>query len=841
MNNENNPSETGTKKKKSLPRYAKIILGLGIIGFVLGSSLIVSVVIWASNDLPSLTKIADYQPALSSTILARDGTVVGEIYDERRYLIELSQLPTYLPLAFISAEDKDFYSHSGISLTSILRAAIANFKSGSTSQGGSTITQQVVKRLLLTPERTYTRKIKEALLAFKLEEQLSKDEILTIYLNQIHMGAISYGVEAGARYYFSKHAADLTIAESALLAGILPATTRYNPYRNPEAARSRQEYVLGRMRADGVINDDEYEEAFYQELEFISMDDNTDAFGGWYVEEVRRQIIDLFSEENSKALGFDMGIYGEQAVNELGLTVTTSMDPIAQRNAEIALKDGLERASKRHGWRGPIKNISPPAYAEYLEKKRFKPANLANNKWVEALVISVDRAGAKVRLDETYDGFIDVVSMGWGRRPNIEHSGDEYSRAIAYATTVLKPGDIVYVRYYTKEEKDNFIAIAADKNPLHTEETINNARIKGVESITEETVIPLALEQLPSVQGALIAIEPKTTDVVAIVGGYQFGGTTGSHFNRATQAFRQPGSSYKPIVYSAALDNGYTLDTDVLDAPIVLMLNNEVWRPTNFSSGFTGKTNLRVSLARSINLVTVRVAQDIGMTAIVERAKDLQLDGTITENLAASLGAIEVTPISMAKAYSAFAYQGLVPTPRFIQSIQSASGKVIYEVEAVHDQGISAQNAYLVSNMLRYVVQAGTAAKLNNISSNISLGGKTGTTNEEVDAWYIGITPDLVAATYVGYDQPRPMGRGETGAIAAMPIYRTFAEKTLQHYPPASFDVPQGINFYNIDNMRLPFKAGTVPTNPYRLANGEYGETEKSRTEASESLLMQIF
>ncbi len=828
MNNENNAPEA--KVKKGLPRWAKIVLALGITGFIAGTALVVSLVIWASNDLPSLDRIAEYQPALSTSILARDGTIVGEIYDERRYLIELNQLPSYLPNAFISAEDKDFYSHSGISFTSIARAAMANMKSGSTSQGGSTITQQVVKRVLLTPERTYTRKIKEALLAFKLERELSKDEILTIYLNQIHMGAISYGIEAGARYYFSKHAKDLTIAESALLAGILPATTRYNPYRNPEAARTRQEYVLGRMRDDGIISDDEYEEAFYQEMIYESMDENADAFGGWYVEEVRRQLIDLFSEEKAALNGFTFDVYGEQAVNELGLIVTTSMDPDAQRYAEYALKDGLERASKRQGWRGPIKNISPPAYQEYLDKNRFKPQNLANDKWVEALVISVDRSGAKVKIDNTYEGFIDVVSMGWGRKPNIEHSGDEYSRAISYATTVLRAGDIVYVRYYTKEEKDNFIALAADKNPLHTEETIRNARIKGVESITEETVIPLALEQIPLVQGALIAIEPKTTDVVAIVGGYQFGGTTGSHFNRATQAYRQPGSSFKSIVYSAALDNGYTLDSDVLDAPIVLMLNNEVWRPTNFSSGFSGKTDLRTSLARSINLVTVRVAQDIGMDTIVERAKTLQLDGYITGNLAASLGAIEVTPISMAMAYSAFAYEGKVPTPRFIQKIQSANGTVIYEAEPVHTQAISEQNAYLVTNMLRYVVQAGTASKLNNLSSTITLGGKTGTTNEEVDAWFIGVTPDLVAATYVGFDQPSPMGRGETGTITALPIFRTFAQKALQLYPPSSFEVPSGINFYNVNNQRIPFKSGTTPSNPYKLSN-----------DASESLLMQIF
>lgn len=807
------------KKRSAFSRFFRFLLWFISFCVVLGGVGVYAIFKWASADLPSITKIADFHPPLTTTILARDGSLIDEIYNEKRYLITVSELPPHVYQAFISAEDKSFYQHAGINPVAILRAAIANFTAGSSAQGGSTITQQVVKRLLLTPERTYSRKIKEMLLAFQLEHQLSKDDILTIYLNQIHMGGMSYGIEAGARYYFAKHAADLTIAEAALLAGILPATTRYNPYRNYDMARARQVYVLGRMREDGKITDSQYEEAYYQKLEFKSMPESEVHVGSWYIEEVRRQLIELFSPENAKMYNIDYGIYGEQAVNELGLTVLTSMDPIIQGHAEQALRTGLENASKRHGWSGVLETVESSDFETYLAENQFEPKSLEKNNWVKALVVGVKKAGADVRLGE-YQGFISVNTMGWARKPNKKASGDENSKNITDATKVLKVGDVVYVRFNPAKGKE-------DKKSETTEESRNSLLIG---EITKETTIPLALEQKPRVQGALVSIEPQTSDVVAIVGGYSFG-LEASHFNRATQAQRQPGSAFKPIVYSAALDQGFTLASQVLDAPIVFIdpWTKEVWRPSNFDPSFDGQMPLFIALARSRNLVTVRVAQQIGMPAIVQRARDLGLTGRMTLDIAASLGAIEVTPISVASAYSAFANQGLVSKPRFIQNIRGPWGNIIYENTPEHTSAISPQNAYLVSAMLEQVVISGTASSLRSL--DIPLGGKTGTTNEEVDAWFIGVTPNLVTATYVGYDLPEPMGRGETGTRTALPIFKSFAENVLPLYDPDPFPVPEFIQFYDVNGKSIPFLAGTNPSTSVNALSNDMGTPSANEAE----------
>ncbi len=810
------------KKKKKKSRILKVLSWLIFTSFVLGCAFLYGLIKWASADLPSITKVADFRPALTTIVLARDGSLIGEIFNERRYLVSLDEIPAYIPQAFVSAEDKSFYEHKGINPIAILRAAIANFSSGTSSQGGSTITQQVVKRLLLTPERTYTRKLKEALLAFKLESQLSKTDIITIYINQIHMGGMSYGIEAGARYYFAKHAKDLTLAEAALLAGILPATTRYNPYRNPEMARTRQVYVLGRMREDGKITDSQYEQAYYEKLEFSSMPVKSEAVSGWYLEEVRRQLVDIFSEENSKALGLDYGIYGEQAVAELGLTVHTSMEPKLQEYADAALKKGLENASKRHGWRGAEEVIESTSFDDYLNKSTFELEDLENNNWVKALVVAVEKKGATVKFNSEYQGFLSVSTMGWARKRNKTASGDENSTYIKDATSVLNVGDVVFVRYNppkpsTKENAEPPLLLA---------------------DYTTEMLIPLALEQKPHIQGSIVSIEPDTSDVVAMVGGYHFG-LDGSHFNRATQAKRQPGSAFKPIVYSAALDNGFTLTSQVLDAPIVFIdpWTNDVWRPSNFDPNFDGQMTLQTSLARSRNLSTVRVAQLMGMEAVLERAKALGLTGRMEPALAASLGAIEVTPMNMAQAYTAFANEGKVSTPRFITSIQGPWGNTIYEAHTEHVQAIPETTGYLMSAMLEAVVTRGTASRINSLGR--PQGGKTGTTNEEVDAWFMGITPHLVTATYIGYDQPEPMGRGETGTRAALPIYKMYAEKAYEEYPPDPFEVPEGIVFYPYGGVNMPYAMGTSPDTSLNAMTG--ASTTPPKTEKAEDLLKQIF
>ncbi len=813
-----------------------VVVGAGVYGFIT----------YISKDLPSITKVADFRPPQTTVILARDGSLIGEIYNEKRYMLSLSDLPAYVPQAFVSAEDKTFFEHQGINPIAIARAAMANFSSGTASQGGSTITQQVVKRLLLTPERTYTRKIKEALLSFKLERQLSKMDILTIYLNQIHMGGMSYGIEAGARYYFNKHAKDLTIAESALLAGILPATTRYNPYRNPEMARSRQVYVLGRMREDGKITDAEYEEAYYQPMVFESMPDRAEGVSGWYLEEVRRQLVALFQEDSAKALGLDYGIYGEQAVMELGLTVHTAMDPVLQQMAEDALRKGLENASKRHGFSGPVEVIESTSFDSYLAEKDFELKDLENNAWVLALVTDVEKKGAQVQLGNGYSGYISVDTMGWARKPNKKVTGYDDSKNVTDATKVLKAGDVVFTRFNpsaqsikereeaeAKKLEENFTEAQVPENEIENDAMHTGNLLLG--EYTVEQAIPLALEQKPRVQGALVSIEPQSSDVVAMVGGYAFG-LEESHFNRATQAKRQPGSAFKPIVYSAALDQGFTLVSQVLDAPILYIdpWTKEVWRPSNFDPDFDGQMTLMTALARSRNLSTVRVAQEIGIESVLQRARDLGLDGRMEPALAASLGAIEVTPMDMAQAYTAFANVGKVSQPRFITSIQGTYGNTIYTNENTHIQGISPQNGYLMSAMLEQVVIRGTATPLKALDR--PQGGKTGTTNDEMDAWFVGITPNLVSATYIGYDLPESMGRGETGSRAALPIYKMYAEKAFELYPPDFFEIPEGIEMFEYDGTYVPFVLGT---SPYTSVNAL--DSEGNGVTEGEDLLKQLF
>ncbi len=807
-------------KKSPLKFFLKFIFFAVNIGVALAVIIVYGVIQWASADLPSITKVADFRPPLTTTILARDGSIMGELYNEQRYLITVDELPDHVVQAFISAEDKTFFEHPGINPIAILRAAITNFTSG-TTQGASTITQQVVKRLLLTPEKTYTRKIKEMLLAFQLERQLSKKDILTIYLNQIHVGGRSYGIEAGARYYFAKHANELTVAEAALIAGILPATTRFNPYRDYKAARGRQEYVLGRMREDGKITDAEYEEAFYEVPVFEKMEHAKVEGAEWYLEEVRRQLIEIFSEENAKANGLDYGIYGEQAVYELGLTVKTAMDPKIQLFAKDSLRDGLERSSKRYGWLGPIENIMQYEFNSYLEKNPFALTDLANNQWVKVLVTKVNAKGADVSLGD-YKGYISVDTMGWARKHNPKVTGYEDSTNIKDATTVLKVGDVVYASFNPPA--------ATKKNP----------KTLLLSEITKETLIPLALQQKPVVQGALISIEPKTSDVVALVGGYDFG-LESSHFNRAIQAKRQPGSAFKPFVYSAALDQGFTLTSEILDAPIVFIdpYSRQMWRPSNFDRKFDGRMAFITALKRSRNLATVRVAQQIGMESVIQRARDLGLEGELPPHIAASLGSIEVTPLEMARAYTAFANQGLLSKPKFIQSIIGPWGNVVYEAQTEHTQAINPQNAYLMSTMLEEVVKSGTGSQLKKLE--IPLGGKTGTTNEEMDAWFIGVTPNNVTATYVGYDWPKPMGRGETGSRAALPIYKAFAEKVLPLYQPDLFTVPEGIYFVGTeteDGQSIPFAEGTSPNTSIHALSSE---NQSADVKQAEDLLKQIF
>ncbi len=826
------------KKKHGLFRaFFKLVFALFLLGVLAAACGGYVVYRWATADLPSFSRIADYRPPLVTTVLARDGSYLGQLYHERRFLVTLDQLPPFVPKAFLAIEDDQFYQHPGVSIKAIIRAALANFNKGTATQGGSTITQQVVKRLMLTPEKSYERKLKEAILAYRLEKQLSKDEILTLYINQIFLGSNSYGVEAAARTYFAKHAKELTIAEAALIAGLGQSPSAFNPYRNPTAAQNRQHQVLRRMRDLGWINDGEYDRAVSQKLAYKAMTvSNGD--GGWYFEEVRRQLIEMFSEENCKKNGYDFGIYGEDAVYELGLTVHTAMDPFQQSAATAGLRHGLEDATRRHGWLGAPDHLEPSQYAEFLKKKNFKLSELDNNGWTKALVSSVAKGGANVMLSPEQKGFVPVSTMNWARKPNKRVSGSVTAIVGRDATTVLRPGDVIWVSrgapLAKKEQQERQPKKKGGADIVEAPKDQKQAQPSG-------EVIPLKLEQMPDVQGAMVSIEPETGDVVAMVGGYSFG-STGSQFNRATQAQRQPGSSFKPIVYSAALDHGFTPSSMVLDAPIAIYdkWTKKTWTPGNSDGRFLGPMPLWQALAKSRNLCTIRMAQIFGLENVIARAKALQLQPDFPHALPICLGAVAVSPLNMAQAYTAFANGGKVSKPRLITKIVGPWGNTVFEVAPELTQAISPQNAFVMATLLKGVVSHGTGAKARVLGR--PLGGKTGTTNDENDAWFMAVSPHLVTATYIGYDQLAPMGRGETGSGAALPAYIYYASKALEHYPPDDFTAPEDIVFAEVNGMHMPFIKGTEPGTGYGL-NAMQGidSSLKEQVSQGESLLKELF
>ncbi len=755
------------------------IMALGLLTGVIAVALVVGFFYKTAQNLPETAKISNFDPPEATVVLARDGTALGSLYYEKRFTVPLHLMSPHIPKAFLAAEDDSFYQHQGIDPVAIVRAAITNFKSGKTVQGGSTITQQVIKQLLLTPEKSYTRKVKEAILAYRLEKELTKDEILTIYLNQIFLGQQAYGVEAAARTYFGKHATDITLAESALLAGMPQAPSRYNPFRFPNVAKSRQMYVLGRLRELKWITEEEYEQAANEPLVYWTMPETPGGASAWYLEEVRRLLIEFFSEENLKIMGLPTDKVGEDFVYQSGLTVTTAMDPTHQQAAADGLRSGLEALTKRQGWRGPLKNLAPEQRGTFLEKSKFTPYDLVGGVWKQALVTKVTKKGAEVAFGNNFTGYVDVKTMSWARKPNPRVIA-AYAPAIKDATKVLKEGDVIWVSEPNSTESE-----AKEKG-----QTVLKPATFDPSIVTPAKPMNLALQQIPEAQGAISSIEPATGDVVALVGGYQFGS---SHFNRAVQAQRQPGSSFKPFVYSAAIDQGFTASSVLLDAPFVYVnpYTGKVWEPANYDNEFKGPIELSTALALSRNTCTVRVAQQIGIPSVISRAKALGFEPEFPNELAVSLGAVAVSPLNLTQAYTAFAYQGWAARPRIITSIKDANGRELYKQAPEHWQAISPQNAYIMATLLKKVVTSGTARRA--LVLQRPMGGKTGTTNEERDAWFVGFTPHLVTGVYMGYDQLRSLGRRETGGSTALPAFVSYRKKVEYMYPPDDFVMPSGI------------------------------------------------
>jgi len=691
------------------------------------------------KGLPPVDQLTGYKPSVASQVYASGGELIGEFYLEKRYLVPLEKIPIVVRQAFISAEDANFYKHGGVDFFGIARAALNNVFAGEVVQGGSTITQQVVKSLLLSPERSYRRKIREILLSFRLEQQLKKDEILYLYLNQIYLGSGAYGVAAASQTYFNKDIEDITLPEAALLAGLPQAPSRTSPINHPKRARARELYVLERMEADGYITRDQRETAATIPVQVVigQRRQKKDEWSGSpdYVEYVRRELQER---------------YGSRAAYELGLRIDTAIDLRMQAIAEKSVRDGLKALDKRRGYRGPIRTLAENEAQPFLDQqeKAEGKSGFAVGSSVQGLVIRSTADHVLLRLGGS-EATLPATGMDWAR-------GWKPSR--------FRPGDVILVRVEKRAANGGY---------------------------------EVSLDEDPDVEGAFLAMEANTGYVRAMVGGYDY---ARSQFNRAVQAYRQPGSAFKPLVYAAAFDHGYTPASIVVDSPIVYDDgSNKIWKPENYEQEFRGPTRLREALVHSINVVTVKVAQDIGIGYLISYLPHFGFERPFPRNLSISLGSSEVTLLELLRAYDAFATGGSIYQPIFITKITDTAGNVVEQRAPAAQSAISPETAYLVTSILESVIERGTGHRAKDLGRPAA--GKTGTTNDQMDAWFIGYTPELVAGAWVGFDEKKSLGKEETGGRAAVPIWRDFMEKATEKMPITEFAIPPGVSFINIDKQ----------------------------------------
>jgi penicillin-binding protein 1A len=793
-------------------RLIGYIFGIGAVFFLVVAAGVAWYVSGLTGGLPSVEVLAKYEPPVMTRIHATDGQLVAEYARERRLYLPIQAIPDRVKAAFISAEDKNFYQHSGLDYAGIMRAGVQNIAALSSNGrmiGASTITQQVAKNFLLTNERTIDRKIKEAILALRIEQANSKDKILELYLNEIFLGLGSYGVAAASLAYFDKSVHELTLSEAAYLAALPKGPNNYNPFRYADRAIERRNWVIDRMVENGYATPDEGEAAKAQPLGVKTRITSPHIFAAdYYVEEVRRQL---------------MQMYGEKALYEGGLSVRTSLDPAMQVMARQALMDGLVSFDEDRGWRGPVKNV--PIEADWGEAVGTVKPLSDIYEWRLAIVTKVDKGEAEIGLQpgrsetgkllaERETGVIPASEMKWALRgkKNVD--------------SVLKVGDVVYVE-------------PADGKPGS-----------------------YRLHQVPEIEGAMVVMDPHTGRVLAMDGGFSY---AESEFNRATQAQRQPGSSFKPFVYAAALDNGYTPSSVVLDAPIEIDpgFGQPMWRPENYAQKFYGPSTLRTGIEQSRNVMTVRLAQDMGMPLVAEYAKRFGVYDNLAPFLPNALGATGTTVLRMVSGYSVFANGGRQVKPTLIDRIQDRFGKTIFKHEERVCEGCDADSwnnqdepvitdnreqvldpmtAYQITSMMEGVVQRGTATIVKQVGKPIA--GKTGTSNDYKDAWFIGYSPDLVVGVFFGYDQPRPMGRGMTGGEIAAPVAAEFFKLALADKPAVPFRMPEGLTLIPIDRrtgMRADpgapntimeaFKPGTGPADTYSVIGSSDGGTVSSESD----------
>jgi penicillin-binding protein 1A len=901
-------------------RIALVLLAVMTASAVIGALAIYVLLI---RDLPDFHSLDDYRPPVVSEVFDRNGKLIGEFYTQQRRLVAIDEIPRHVQHAFVAAEDGAFYTHGGVDYSSILRAALANLREGGIAQGASTITQQMVKSLLLTPERTYKRKMREIILSRRIEQQFSKDEILYLYLNQIYFGNAAWGIGQASRAYFGKEAPDLTISEAALLAGLPQRPSDYDPNRNPKSAEARRRYVLGRMLGDDYIDQETYEVALASPPEIKRHPDTENLkAAAYFTEEVRRL---LFEQLDSKMI-----------LNE-GLRIETTLDIDLQRAALEAVKSGLIAHDHRGGYRGPTRQI--PAAEMDEELARLDEINAGDfvltelpdvlitsdddsfettfkDRFEDILAATLDEsggmddgsgspgeltdatvAGAREGESETRDepeeaifvlrelpfdepvygvvlevdgenqiariGFgVDVSGTAslddveWARVPDLKSR----PRTVTQITKIFTVGDVAQflrlpdLAIETPEEEDS--------SKTATEET-------GAEEF-EFPVARVEIWQEPQAESALLSMENETGDIVAMIGGYDF---ARSEFNRAVQAKRQPGSAFKPFIYGAALTRGYTPVSTLIDRPVVYTdpVTGFVWAPRNYGRKFYGPMTMRDALKKSINNATVHLFRDLGVRYVIDYARRMGIQAPLSADLSLALGSSSLTLLELTRAYAIYPRGGTRVVPRFITRVSDRSGKELLgemplgdvpppilkplltmgrtRVESYPDseimpttQIITPADAYLMSDLLRTVVQEGTGRRLRSLGR--TLGGKTGTTNDFSDAWFMGFSPELTTGVWVGNDDNGTLGWGESGGKTALPIWGAFMKVALAPYPQHDFEVPDKIEFQRIDRDSgllaeantenayfQPFLEGTAPKRSFTEQNTTKQSAQAARDE----------
>lgn len=849
----------------------RLFIGLVSLG-VLGGIFATSILIYFSFDLPKISSLNDYHPAIPSKILSKDGTVLADLGLENRDVAKFEEIPRRIIDAFLSAEDDSFYEHTGVDYMGVFRAAIANLKAGRVVQGGSTITQQVAKSLLLSRERSISRKIKDFLLAQRIEEKFTKEEILYLYLNQVYLGGGYYGVKSAFEGYFSKSLSEATIAEASQVAGLLVAPGKYSPYVNPKKAKIRQQYVLRRMFDTGKITKEEYEEAVNEKIKFrIRKSEGFKA--GHFTDWVRQRVVSLVGKDDFLANGY---------------IVQTTIDYELQKKAEEEVLKTVKEVDKRQGFKGPLRSIDIAAldewrvkflqdfykekstyftlnnkdekeyelalqpeeledlkayresFKEVVKRKRFQPGMSPNSEFnkhinrlenYEGVVTYVDDWARVIYVDVGgLMGIIPYEGFRWAHERKISEERNFYPY-VTKPSTIVKPGDVVLVQILDLETK-----LKSNVWKGFGEYLEKQAK-KVKEEIYKQTYLKLMLDQTPDVEGALVAMNPDTGSIISLVGGADF---SRSQFNRAIQSKRQPGSSFKPILFAAALENGYTPSSIIIDSPETLGGADETlnWKPRNYDGKFKGPTTLRNSLEQSRNVPTVKIASDLGVQTILDFVERIGLDAELDQDLSLSLGSFGVTLMELVSTYAIFPNGGRKIVPKSIVSITDRFGNAVEFDEAYEDlkpvtkketvltestpvpeiptpvaegeeqeladekqnpflltlggdQVYDSRLAYLMTNLLRGVVLHGTGRGAKSVST--FLGGKTGTTNNYVDAWFLGFSQNIVTGVWTGFDENQTLGWGETGAKAALPTWKEFMAAGLKKYGEYDFRPPLGI------------------------------------------------